>query len=121
MGFNATVLYPNEPDTTFDMKYYLSNHMPLVEERFKKYGLKSWEVIQYYDTAAGGSSAQQQKQSGEEKPPFVTGCTLVWDSPDQLGAAMSSEDAKPVLDDIKNFCNKGPVFLGGQVVGKSST
>jgi hypothetical protein len=37
MTINCTVLYPNDNDATFDMKYYLDTHMPLVLEKFGPY------------------------------------------------------------------------------------
>ena len=40
------VLYPKE--AKFNKDYYKSTHMPLVEENWKKYGLKSWKII-YFD------------------------------------------------------------------------
>ncbi|EXJ63626.1 uncharacterized protein A1O5_11387 [Cladophialophora psammophila CBS 110553] len=107
MPFHATVLYPNEPDTKFDMSYYLKTHMPLVMESFGKHGLKRWEVLEYKPGADGA------------QPKFGVGATLIFDTPEQLGAALSSEDAKPVFGDIANFCNKQPVFLGGELVGIS--
>ena len=106
-GFHATVLYPNEEDSTFDMDYYLKKHMPFVMEKFKKHGLKKWEVLEYKPGLDG------------QKSPYSVGATLIFETPDQLGAAMSSEDAGPVLDDVKNFSNKGPIFLGGALVGTS--
>lgn len=33
MTYNVIVLYPNEDDTKFDLKYYLDSHMPLVSVR----------------------------------------------------------------------------------------
>jgi uncharacterized protein (TIGR02118 family) len=107
MPFHATVLYPNEDDATFDMDYYLKTHMPLVMERFGKHGLKRWEVLQYGPGADGA------------KPKYSVGATLIFDTPEQLGAALSSEDAGPVFGDVPNFSNKGPVFLGGALVGTS--
>ncbi len=107
MPFHATVLYPNEEDATFDMDYYLKKHMPFVQESFSKHGLTGWEVLEYKPGLDGG------------KPLYSVAATLIFDSPDQLGAAMSSADAGPVLDDVKNFSNKGPMFMGGALVGKS--
>ncbi|KAK7893838.1 hypothetical protein LTR67_006539 [Exophiala xenobiotica] len=105
MPFHATVLYPNEDDIKFDMSYYLSTHMPLVMERFGKYGLKGYQVTDYKPGADGA------------KPPFCTGCTLIWDSPEDMQSAMSAgDDAGVVFGDIPNFCNKQPVLMAGSVV-----
>jgi uncharacterized protein (TIGR02118 family) len=107
MPFHATVLYPNDDDATFDMKYYLDKHMPLVYDSFAKHGLKKWEVLEY-GPGLDGAKAQ-----------YSVAATLIFDSPDQLKAAMTSADAGPVLDDVKNFSNKPPMFLGGALVGTS--
>lgn len=40
MPASITVLYPNVDDATFDMKYYTSSHMPMVQSEFKDYGFK---------------------------------------------------------------------------------
>ncbi|KAK4936886.1 hypothetical protein LTR10_022343 [Elasticomyces elasticus] len=106
MTIHATVLYPNEADTKFDMDYYLNKHMPLVMEKFGKHGLKGYQVTEYKPGDDGA------------KPQFCTGCVLIWDEADHLRAALSSEDAGPVFGDITNFSNKQPVFLGGEVVGQ---
>lgn len=107
MPFYATVLYPNDDDIKFDMSYYLSKHMPLMQEQFTKHGLKSWEVIEYKPGADGA------------KPLYAYGANLVFDTAEQLQAALGSEDAKPVFGDMANYTNKQPVFLGGQVTGSS--
>ena len=39
---NHAVIY--EKGTDFKMDYYLSTHMPLVQEKWAPYGLKSWKV-----------------------------------------------------------------------------
>lgn len=107
MPFHATVLYPNDDDITFDMDYYLATHMPLVQEKFGKHGLKKWEVLQY---GPGGDGS---------KPKYAVGATLIFDSPEDLGKALGSEDAKPVFGDIPNFTNKQPVFMGGNLIKTS--
>lgn len=45
----TTVVYPQ--GCKFDKDYYKSKHMPLVEENWKKYGLKSWKVLYLPDDA----------------------------------------------------------------------
>ncbi|KIX95932.1 uncharacterized protein Z520_08187 [Fonsecaea multimorphosa CBS 102226] len=107
MPFHALVLYPNEEDTKFDMDYYLKTHMPLVMENFKKHGLKKWEVLEYKPGLDGA------------KPLYIASATMIWDKPEDMGAALTSEDAKPVFGDIQNFTNKQPVFLAGDLVKTS--
>jgi uncharacterized protein (TIGR02118 family) len=107
MPFHATVLYPNDDDATFDMNYYLKTHMPLVMENFKRHGLKRWEVLEMKPGLDGS------------KNPYSVVATLIFDKPEELAAAMTSPEAKPVLDDVPNFSNKGPMFLGGALVGTS--
>ena len=34
MPVAITVLYPKAPDATFNLDYYLSTHMPLVQDKF---------------------------------------------------------------------------------------
>lgn len=34
MPVAITVLYPQTSDSTFDLDYYLSSHMPFVQEKF---------------------------------------------------------------------------------------
>jgi len=104
MVFHATVLYPNDDDTQFDMSYYLSKHMPLVQEKFGPHGLKGYTVTEYKPGADGSKAA------------FCTGCTLIWDEPAHLQAALTSPDAAAVFGDISNFTNKSPVFMGGEVL-----
>ncbi len=105
MTVHSTVLYPNEDDTKFDMSYYLSTHMPLVQEKFGPFGLKGYTVVDYKPGPDGA------------KPAFCTGCTLIWEKADDLLAALGSgEPAQKVLGDITNFTNKSPIFIGGEVV-----
>ena len=106
MTFHVTVLYPNEDDTKFDLKYYLATHMPLVKKGWTQYGLKSYKVNEFGPGPDGS------------KPPFCIGATLVWGSGEEVQKAMGSEEAKGILGDIPNFCNKQPTFLTGEVVGE---
>ena len=108
MPIHTTVIYPNEDDVKFDMNYYLSTHMPLVQTNFGKHGLKKWEIVHYQPGPDGA------------KPKFLVGATLVWDTPEQMSAALSSpDDAGPVMADIKNFTNVTPIIMAGPVVGNS--
>lgn len=106
MPANATVLYPADSDATFDMSYYLKTHMPLVSEKWGKYGLTGWKVVQF---AAGPDGSK----------PYSVAALLTWDSADGIQKALGGEEAGVVLGDVKNFSNKSPQFLLGDIVGSS--
>ncbi|KAL6404496.1 hypothetical protein AUP68_13889 [Ilyonectria robusta] len=109
MPYRASILYSNEDDTKFDMKYYLSNHMPRVQEGFKSFGLLKWAVTQY---EAGPDGTQ---------PPYVVQTLLVFDNADQCDKALSSPVGQELIADVVNFSNKSPIILGGDVVGASTS
>jgi len=106
MTVNCTVLYPNESDATFDMKYYLDKHMPFVLEKFGPHGMQSYSILKFQPGADGA------------KPQYSVQATLVFDKPESVGAAVQAA-GEPVFGDVPNFSNKGPVFLVGEVVGTS--
>ena len=45
MAASIIVLYENLAEARFDMDYYMAKHMPLVGERFSRFGLKGWRVV----------------------------------------------------------------------------
>ncbi|KIV97077.1 hypothetical protein PV10_00872 [Exophiala mesophila] len=106
MSANATVLYPAEGDSTFDLDYYLKTHMPLVAEKWGPYGLKNWTVVKFNPGPDGSQT-------------YTYGAILTWDSAESIGKAVSSESAKVVMGDVVNFSNKAPIFLTGGIVGQS--
>jgi len=78
--------------------------MPLVTKLYGPYGLKGWEVLQF---------------SKHDTPPYVVQTVLQWDNVDQLNAANTSDGAKELRDDIKNFSEVLPVAMIGRNVGRS--
>ncbi|EON63437.1 hypothetical protein W97_02664 [Coniosporium apollinis CBS 100218] len=104
MPVAITVLYPQTSDATFDLDYYLSSHMPFVQEKFGPHGMTGYRVAKLVGTA-----------TGDESPHSVC-CTLEFGSVEEFQNALKAE-AGPVLGDVKNFSNKDPVLLVGDVVG----
>ena len=49
MPTTVTVLYPNTSDSTFNLEYYTSSHMPMVAEQFGPYGFKGTQAL-YFQT-----------------------------------------------------------------------
>ena len=39
MATTITVLYESIDDATFNLDYYMTKHMPLVDEKFKPFGI----------------------------------------------------------------------------------
>lgn len=107
MPFVNTVLYPQEVSKTFNMDYYLSTHMPFVLKKLGQYGLESWSVAQFGPGPDG------------TEPPYCVQATLNWKDQECVMKAFPSQEMKEVLDDVPNFSEKGPLFLGGPVVGSS--
>ncbi|KAF1827927.1 uncharacterized protein K489DRAFT_376086 [Dissoconium aciculare CBS 342.82] len=92
----VTVLYPST--STFDMTYYKSTHMPLVQKSWGQYGLQSWRIIQLAPGA-----------------PYSVQAILEFSSAEDLQKAQASPEAKDVMEDIPKFSSEKPVFLGGEL------
>lgn len=107
MPVNCTILYESAPDAIFDMSYYLKTHMPLVAEKWGPYGLTGWSVLQFADGPDGS------------KPQYSVQATLTWENGEQVAKALGGKETEEVMEDVKNFSNKGPIFLVGNVVGSS--
>ena len=106
MATTITVLYENVDDATFDLDYYLTKHMPLVDERFKPFGIKGWRVLKAVGSPSG------------DKPAFSVICNLEFDTADQFRAAVAAEGG-PVFGDVPNFSNKSPVVVVADLVGSA--
>ena len=104
MATTITVLYENVDDATFDLDYYMTKHMPLVDEKFKPFGIKGWRVLKAVGTPFGG------------KPAYSIIANLEFDTADQFMAAVAAESG-PVFGDVPNFSNKSPVVVIGDLVG----
>jgi uncharacterized protein (TIGR02118 family) len=91
------ILYPKQSDSTFDMKYYLASHIPLVQDRWSSLGLHNWTVLQF-----------------EGDAPYNVQASFEFDT--MAGFEKASKDTK-VFDDILKFSNKSPTMLVGKVAG----
>ncbi|RAL00169.1 uncharacterized protein BO80DRAFT_425955 [Aspergillus ibericus CBS 121593] len=107
MAYTLTVLYPNETDAKYNLDYYISNHMPLVERHWKKYGIQSWSVTRYNPAVDG------------TRPLYTIGCIIAWESEESIQEAFKGPEAAEVLSDVSNFSNKQPIFLIGKGVAKT--
>lgn len=93
-----SVVYPRQPDASFDYDYYQSTHLPLVMRRWGDAGLTGGEAL-LGRSAADGS-----------EPPFLAIGIIHFESMAALQAAMAGEHAAEVVGDIANFTNVRPVI-----------
>jgi len=100
-----TVLYPNESDATFNMDYYLSTHMPMVQKEFGPYNFEGYSVLKLNGTP-----------DPSQPSPYSVQATLNFASVQDFEAALKAT-AEKVLGDVPNFSNKGPVLMIGEKVG----
>lgn len=104
MTTTITLLYENLDDATFDLDYYMATHIPLVDEKFRPFGLKGWRVLKSIGTPLGGNAR------------FKVIVTFDFDTADQFRAAMAAEGAD-ILSDLPNFTNKEPLIEVCDVLG----
>ena len=98
MPTTITVMYENVDDATFDLDYYMAKHMPLVDVKFKPFGIKGWRVLKAVGTPSG------------EKPLYSIIANLEFDTAEQFKAAVAAEGGT-VFGDVPNFSNKAPVVV----------
>ncbi|RSL53506.1 hypothetical protein CEP54_010352 [Fusarium duplospermum] len=103
MTFTITVLFPNETNAKYDFDYYVSNHMPLIQERWGKYGVKSWSATQFTSGLDGSPS------------PYAFGSVVEWEDADQIKTAFEGPEAAEIMGGVANFSNKQALFLLGPV------
>jgi len=91
----VTVCYPNQPGARFDVEYYLSRHMPMVEEKLRSHGMKSWSVSKGVGGFGSGPAARLIQAS------------LDFESMEGLQAGMAAESAA-IMADIPNYTDIAP-------------
>ncbi|KAG4293426.1 ethyl tert-butyl ether degradation EthD [Fusarium proliferatum] len=104
MTFTVTVLFPNEPDAKYDFEYYVSKHMPLIQERWGKYGVKGWSATQFTNGLDGSPG------------PYAFGSIVEWEDQSQVKIAFAGPEVAEIMGDVVNFSNKEAVFLLGKVM-----
>ena len=95
----VTILYPRTDDSTFDMDYYTSTHMPMLAEALGD-ACQGWGAANIADGkyAAMGWAVVSDQAS--------------W------GAAMKEHGAK-IMGDVPNYTNVRPEMLIGEIAGGS--
>ncbi|MEQ1947921.1 MAG: EthD family reductase [Bryobacteraceae bacterium] len=90
-----SVLYPNAPDKSFDMDYYLNTHIPLVKRSL--------------GAACKGISVDQGLAGGAPGSPatYHVVCEIIFDSIADMDAVMSQHGAT-LMADVPNYTNLQP-------------
>ena len=104
MATTVTVLYETAEGSTFDLAYYMATHMPLVDEKFKPFGLRSWRVLKGVGTPFGGEAK------------FGIIANLEFGTAQEFHDAVAAEGG-PVFGDVPNFTNIAPVVVISDLVG----
>ena len=92
----VSVLYPDQPGTRCDARYYLDRHIPLVLERWGGMGLSEFRLLRWMGTPAGGAA------------PYRVIALLSFDSAEALQRAVAAHGAE-IFADIPNFTEVQPV------------
>jgi uncharacterized protein (TIGR02118 family) len=96
---SMTILYPKTEDSTFDMDYYTSSHMPLLAKAMGD-GCKGW----------GAATVMSDKHA-------AIGWILI-DSMETFNAGMGAHGAE-IMADVANYTNQQPEVIMGEVTGGS--
>lgn len=92
----VSVLYPNSPGATFDMAYYTSKHMALVQKR-----VTTCKGIAAEKGIAGGAPGSP--------PTYIAIGHLLFDSVEAFQSGFNPHAAE-ILGDIPNYTNTQPVI-----------
>ena len=98
----VSVFYPNSAGCKFDMSYYLTKHMPMVQQKLGA-ACKSIAVEQGLAGGAPGAPAT-----------YVAMGHLYFDSTDAFQAAFGPH-AQTILADIPNYTNTQPTIQISEV------
>ncbi|GIC94611.1 uncharacterized protein Aud_001940 [Aspergillus udagawae] len=104
MACTITVVFPNDVDAKYDIDYYITNHMTLIEKHWSKYGLQGWSVTKYIPSLDGAA------------PVYAFGSQVYWESEEGMKKAFESAEAAEIMGDVPHFSNKPPIFLIGQTI-----
>jgi uncharacterized protein (TIGR02118 family) len=92
----VSVLYPNNEGSKFDMNYYCSKHMPMVQQKLGA-ACKRVEI----DQGLGGPTPGS-------RPAYSAMCHLYFDSVPAFQAAFGPH-TNEIMGDIPNYTNVQPI------------
>ncbi len=92
----VSVFYPNAPGATFDMAYYTSKHLPLVQRR-----VGTCKGVSAERGLAGGAPGSA--------PTYIAIGHLLFDSVESFQSGFNPHAAE-ILADVPNYTNTQPVI-----------
>lgn len=95
----VTILYPRTDDSTFDMDYYTSKHMPMLADSL-------------------GDDCQGWGAANIAEGKYAAMGWAVVSSGDAFNAAMATHGAA-IMGDVPNYTNVRPEMLIGEIAGGS--
>ena len=101
----VAIFYPQQEGGTFDEKYYLEKHLPLVKERLTPRGLLRTEEYK-------GVSAPDPSQP----PQYGYMAFLFFNTIEEVHQAFMAE-AHDLMGDIPNYTNVKPVIQISETLG----
>ncbi len=104
----VTVSYPNAGGAKFDLDYYLTRHVPMVEAKLSRHGLTSWTIDQGLSGGMPGSEAEFRIQAH-----------LIFQNVEAFEAAMASDGAE-IMADIPNYTDIQPRIQVSKVLAQKS-
>lgn len=98
----VSVLYPNNAGATFDMAYYLNNHMPMVKRKL--------------EPALKGVAVEEGLGGGQPGAPaaYIAICHLAFDTVEAFQTVFATHSGE-ILADIPNYTNTQPTVQVSQV------
>jgi uncharacterized protein (TIGR02118 family) len=98
----VSVLYPNTAGCKFDMKYYLNQHMPMVQQKLGP----ACKRLAVEEGIAGGAAGAPAT--------YVAMGHLYFDSTDAFQTAFAPH-AQAIMADIPNYTNLQPIIQVSEV------
>lgn len=91
-----SVMYPSGSDNSFDLDYYLKTHIPLVQARWREFGLSNVQVLKGAAAGNGG-------------PPLYQAIALLTFGSVQEFQQAGKVHGKEIFADIPKFTSAQPV------------
>jgi uncharacterized protein (TIGR02118 family) len=97
----VTIFYPNSPGAKFDMNYYTTSHMPMVQRK-----VSTCKGIAAEKGLAGGAPGSA--------PTYIAIGHLLFDSVEAFESAFAPH-APEILADVPNYTNVQPILQINQI------